>query len=114
MFERLGRIVIRFRFAFLVFWIALAAICYLFAPTLEDVGKSDETSFLPDESESQEAGMLLAEAFPGDTSPGQATLVFSRPGGLTDADREYIAGLPAAILGPGSPETLATLRWSKW
>ena len=107
MFERLGRIVIRFRFAFLVFWIALAAICYLFAPTLEEVGKSDETSFLPDESESQEAGMLLAETFPGDTSPGQATLVFSRPGGLTDADREYIAGLPAAIIGPGSPETLA-------
>jgi len=28
MFERLGRIVIRFRFAFLVFWIALAAICW--------------------------------------------------------------------------------------
>ncbi len=108
MFERLGHLVIRFRFAFLIFWIALAAICYLFAPTLEEVGKSDETSFLPDESESQEAGLLLAEAFPGDSSPGQATLVFSRSGGLTDADREYIAGLPAAIIGRGAPAALAT------
>ncbi|MCU0281655.1 MAG: efflux RND transporter permease subunit, partial [Acidimicrobiia bacterium] len=109
MFDRLGRFVIRFRFAFLVFWIALAAICYLFAPSLEEVGTSDETSFLPDESESQEAGFLLAEAFPGDTSTGQATLVFSRPGGLTSADREYIAGLPAAIVDPGLSEALATV-----
>lgn len=108
MFQRLARIVIRFRFAFLVFWIALAAICYLFAPVLGEVGRSDETSFLPDESESQEAGLLLAEAFPGDTAPGQATLVFSRPGGLTDADREYIGGLPALVLGVGSPEVLVT------
>ena len=109
MFDRLGRFVIRFRFAFLVFWIALAAICYLFAPSLEEVGTSDETSFLPDESESQEAGFLLAEAFPGDASTGQATLVFSRPGGLTDADRQYVADLPAVIIGPGSPEALATV-----
>lgn len=107
MFDRLGHFVIRFRFAFLVFWIALAAICYLFAPSLEDVGTSDETSFLPDESESQEAGFLLAEVFARDTSPGQATLVFSRPGGLTPGDRDYIAGLPAAIVGPGAPEALA-------
>jgi RND superfamily putative drug exporter len=106
MFGKLGHFVIRFRFAFLIFWLALAAACYLFAPTLEEVGKSDETSFLPDASESQETGALLAEAFPTDSSPGQATLVFSRPGGLTDADRAFIAGLPEAIAGPGAPEEL--------
>ncbi len=106
MFEKLGRFVIRFRFAFLVFWIALAALCYFFAPALSEVGTSDETSFLPDQSESQEANLLLAEAFPSDSSPGQATLVFSRPGGLTDADREYIAGLPAAIVSPNAPDVL--------
>ena len=106
MFERLGRIVILFRFAFLVFWVALAAICYLFGPSLEEVGTSDETAFLPDQSESQEAGFLAAEAFPGDTSPGIATIVFSRPAGLTDADRAYIAGLPAEIINPGAAEGL--------
>ncbi|MBN2113245.1 MAG: MMPL family transporter, partial [Acidimicrobiia bacterium] len=107
MFERLGRTVIRFRFAFLVFWIALAAICWFFAPSLAEVGTSDETAFLPDRSESQEAGFLLDDAFPGDTAAGQATLVFARPGGLTEADREYIAGLPGVILGPGIPDALA-------
>jgi RND superfamily putative drug exporter len=107
MFERLGRIVIRFRFAFLVFWVALAAICWFFAPALSDVGSSDETSFLPDQSESQEAGFLLDEAFPSDSGPGQATVVFSRPGGLTEADRSYIAGLPGLVLAPGTPEAIA-------
>ena len=106
MFERLGRFVIRFRFAFLVFWIALAAICYFYAPSLAEVGTSDETSFLPDQSESQEEAAVEAEAFPGDSAAGQATLVFSRAGGLTDADREYIAGLPARIISPDAPEAL--------
>jgi putative drug exporter of the RND superfamily len=108
MFEKLGRFVIRFRFAFLVFWIALAAICYLFAPSLAEVGTSDETSFLPDQSESQEVSAVLGEAFPGDSSPGRATVVFSRPDGLTEADREYIAGLPALIFSPGVPEVLTS------
>jgi putative drug exporter of the RND superfamily len=108
MFERLGRFVIRFRFAFLVFWVALAAICYFFAPSLAEVGTSDEASFLPNQSESQEVSAVANQAFPGDSSPGRATLVFSRPEGLTEADREYIAGLPALIFNPGAPEVLTS------
>ena len=106
MFERLGRFVIRFRFAFLVFWLALAAVCWFLAPALSEVGTSDETSFLPDQSESQEAAAVVDDAFPGDSSAGQATVVFSRPGGLTDGDREYIASLPALIINPDAAETL--------
>ncbi|MBS1195910.1 MAG: putative rane protein, partial [Actinobacteria bacterium] len=109
MFERLGRFIIRFRFAFLVFWLALAAVCWFLAPTLSEVGTSDETSFLPDQSESQEEAAVEAEAFSGDSSAGQATLVFSRARGLTDADREYIAGLPARIISPDAPEALGPM-----
>ena len=108
MFERLGRFVIRFRFVFLVGWLAAAVACFSFAPSLEDVGTSDETSFLPNESDSREASVLLAEAFPSDSAPGQATVIFTRPGGLTDADRAYIASLPEFLSGPGLPEELAS------
>ena len=45
-------------------------------------------------------------AFPQDGSGGQATVVFSRPGGLTDADRTYIAGLPDLIGGASAPAGL--------
>jgi RND superfamily putative drug exporter len=108
MFERLGRVVIRFRFLFLVGWLVAALVCFFFAPSLEVVGTSDEKSFLPNESDSQEAGALLAEAFPSDSAPGQATIVFSRAGGLTDADRAYIASLPERLAAPGIPEELTS------
>ncbi len=106
MFERLGRIVIRFRFLFLIGWLVLALVCWLFAPSLEEVGTSDQTAFLPDESQSREAETLVAEAFPSDAAPGQATLVFARIGGLTDADRAYIASLPDLLSAPDAPEEL--------
>jgi len=109
MFERLGRFVIRFRFLFLVGWLAVAAACWLFAPSLADVGTSDETAFLPEESESREASAVLAEAFPSDSAAGQATLVFSRPGGLTDADRAYIAALPETLAAADLPDEVRGL-----
>jgi len=107
MFERLGHIVIRFRYVFLVGWLAAALVCWLLAPSLEEEGTSDQAAFLPDESESRAAGMLLDEAFPAESAPGQAIVVFSRTGGLTDADRAYIASLPDLLRRDGLPEELA-------
>ena len=106
MFERLGGIVLRFRFPFLAGWVVLAVVAVLFAPKLEDVGSSDETQFLPRDSESMAAGTLLSESFPSDSAPGQATIVFSRPEGLSDDDRAYIGGLPDLFGAPDAPEAL--------
>ena len=106
MFERLGHLVIRLRFALLVAWIAAAAAAYLLAPSLEDVGTADETSFLPRDVESMQARDLLATAFPADASSGMATLVASRPGGLSEADRAYLGSLGDWILGPSAPSAV--------
>ena len=106
MFERLGHLVIRLRFALLVAWIAAASAAYLLAPSLEDVGTADETSFLPRDVESMQARDLLATAFPADASSGMATLVASRPGGLSEADRAYLGSLGDWILGPSAPSAV--------
>lgn len=106
MFERLGHIVLRFRFALVVAWIAAAAAAVLFAPSLKDVGTADETSFLPRDVESMQARDLLATAFPADASSGTATLVASRPGGLSEADRAYLGLLGEWILAPSAPEAV--------
>jgi len=106
MFERLGHLVIRLRFALLVAWIAAAAAAYLLAPSLEDVGTADETSFLPRDVESMQARDLLATAFPADASSGTATLVASRLGGLSEADRAYLGSLGDWILGPSAPSAV--------
>jgi RND superfamily putative drug exporter len=93
-FARVGSLVTRYRWIVVVAW-AIAAIAFAaFAPSLRDVGSADETTFLPKEAESVEARAVLARAFPDEAAPGSATVVFSREGGLTDADRGYIDALP--------------------
>jgi RND superfamily putative drug exporter len=103
MFERLGHVVLRFRFALVVAWLAAAAAAVLFAPSLKDVGTADETSFLPRDVQSMQARERLATAFPADAAAGTATIVASREGGLTAADRAFLGSLGGWILGPSAP-----------
>jgi uncharacterized membrane protein YdfJ with MMPL/SSD domain len=67
------------------------------------VGTADETSFLPRDVESMKARNLVARAFPADASSGIATLVMSRAGGLTEADRAYLVSLGTWVLDPAAP-----------
>ena len=106
MFDRLGRLVIRLRFVFVVGWVAAAVIVGALAPSLSQVGSADETSFLPRDAESLAARHVIAAAFPQDSAPASALAVFSRPGGLTDADRAAIEGLRGYFQGTGHPDAV--------
>ena len=81
----------------------------MFAPSLSKAGLADETSFLPRDSESLAARQVIASAFPNDSAPTAALVVFSRPGGLTDADRAAIEGLRSYFEGAAHPD--AVLRY---
>lgn len=106
MFDRLGRLVVRLRFVFVVAWVAAAVIMGALAPSLSQAGSADETSFLPRDAESLAARHVIAAAFPKDSAPASALVVFSRPGGLTDADRAAIEGLRAYFEGSGHPDAV--------
>ena len=93
MFDRLGRLVLRFRFVLVAGWVVGAVFFGVFGPSLTQVGFADERSFLPRDSESLAAREVIAESFPSDSAPSQALIVFSRAEGLTDADRAAIEGL---------------------
>ncbi|HET9682038.1 MAG TPA: MMPL family transporter, partial [Candidatus Limnocylindrales bacterium] len=108
MFQRLGHLVFRLRFAVVVAWIAAAAGCLAFAPNLADVGSADQSSFLPSGVESATARDLLDRAFPKEAGDGGATIAFSRPSGLTDADRSAIGSF-ATWLTDSSPQALRDL-----
>ena len=123
MFDRLGRLVLRLRFVFLAGWVAAAAVFGILGPSLAQVGSADETSFLPKNAESLAARKAAAAAFPNDAAPSVALVVFSRPSGLTDADRAAIesqrrwfegASRPAGILryvtAEGSPNLASMFR----
>jgi len=109
MFDRLGWIVLRLRFVFVIGWLAAAVIFGALAPSLSKAGLADETSFLPKESESLAARRVIATAFPKDSAPTVALIVFSRSGGLTDADRLVIEGLRSYFEGGARPD--AVLRY---
>ena len=109
MIDRLGRLVLRLRFVFVVGWLVAAAYFGAFAPSLSQAGSADETSFLPKDAESLAARQVIAKAFPNDSAPTTALIVFSRSGGLTDADRAAIEGLRPYFEGSGHPD--AVLRY---
>ncbi len=103
MFERLGRVILKLRYLVVAVWVAVAVVMALIAPALSKVGSADETSFLPKDAESLAARQVVAAAFPADAAPSVALVVFSRSGGLTDADYAAIEGLRAWFEGPDRP-----------
>jgi RND superfamily putative drug exporter len=106
MFERLGRAVLRFRWLFIIFWIAAAVAFGVLGPSLSEVGSADETSFLPADAESLTARQIIRTSFPADSAPSQALIVFSRTDGLTDADRAAIEGLRSWFEGSSRPSNI--------
>jgi RND superfamily putative drug exporter len=106
MFQRLGRFDFRFRYAIVAVWAALAIGALAFAPSLAQVGSTDQSTFLPARAESVQARDLVARAFPGEDSAGVATIAFSRASGLTAADHAYIAETAAWLTGSDAPPAL--------
>jgi RND superfamily putative drug exporter len=105
-FERLGSLAFRFRFAILVAWIVAGAAAMAFAPSLSKVGSTDQSTFLPPTTESIQARDLLEQAFPKEVSAGSATITFSRDSGLTDADRSYIGQVGSWVASADAPAGL--------
>ena len=104
MFDRLGRLVLKARFVLVAVW-AVAAIAFgILGPSLSQVGSADETSFLPKNAESLAARNVIKDAFPNDAAPSVALIVFSRQGGLTDADRAAIEAMRGWFEGTGHPD----------
>jgi RND superfamily putative drug exporter len=103
MFDRLGRLVLRLRYAFVIVWVLAAILLGVLGPSLSQVGFADESSFLPKDAQSLAARHVIADAFPTDSAPSVALIVFSRSGGLSDSDRTAIEGLRAYFEGAGHP-----------
>ncbi len=106
MFQRLGSLAFRFRFLILAVWIVAAGAAAVLAPSLAQVGSTDQSSFLPATAESIQARTLLERAFPSEVSAGSTTIAFYRPTGLTASDRSYIAQVGTWITSPQAPAGL--------
>ena len=98
LFERLADVVIRRGWIVVLFWVAATAALVQFAPSWESVSRDDDVHFFPAEYPSVIGQDLLDRGFPHDASSSQAVVVAERRDGpLTAADRDYVAGLVAAL-----------------
>ena len=58
-FAKFGKYLIKARYFILLFWVVLAIVMHFAAPSMSDVGTTDESSFLPAGSESTQVRHLL-------------------------------------------------------
>lgn len=89
MVDSFFRAVLKFRWAVVALWIAIAVVVLTAMPSLQEVVNRTDTSFLPKNAETLKAAEWINKINPDATSKTSAVLVLSHKGGLTDEDRTW-------------------------
>ncbi|MDD5703746.1 MAG: hypothetical protein PHU23_17060, partial [Dehalococcoidales bacterium] len=90
MFKHVGSFVTKNRIWIILAWVVLAAFMFFSAPSLNDVGIQDYSTFLHNsDTESTRAGELMQKYFPGTGSASSVSLIFCDEKGLSDSDLTY-------------------------
>ncbi|MBN1190863.1 MAG: MMPL family transporter [Dehalococcoidales bacterium] len=109
MFLKLAKITSRYKIAITLFWIALAVVMIVFAPALSEVGVTDDSQFLPVNTESRQADNLLKEKFPAyqDEAAGSALILIYNSDGLSEASMQEAGELNDWLLSGESPDNIS-------
>lgn len=108
MFTKLARFTGRYRVVITIFWLVVAVVLFLFAPTIAEVGVTDESQFLPQDTQSAEARKLLKEKFPSATEApaGSGVLIVYIEQGITDVDLQEVKAIRDWLLSSSAPENV--------
>lgn len=90
MFAKLAAFTRKYRVIITAVWLIAAGILFVASPQLSKVGVTDETQFLPQNTESTTASNLLKEKFVSITpaAPSNAIIIVYNAAGLTAADTQ--------------------------
>ena len=90
MFASLARFTFRFRIFIVLFWLAITFFMVIQAPSLSTVGVTDDTQFLPKNTQSTMAESLIKSKFAGaiNAPVGSALIVVYNPAGLNERDEQ--------------------------
>ncbi|RAP77330.1 MMPL family transporter [Paenibacillus montanisoli] len=92
MTERFIRGLARAKWVVLIGWLAIAVASMLALPDLAAIVRETEQKFIPADSDSVVAKQLMERINPETTTKSSAILVYSREGGLTEQDRDWLKG----------------------
>ena len=108
MFTKLAEFTKKYRVIITVVWLAAAVILFLVAPKISKVGVTDESQFLPKDTESAEAGNLLSEKFPSTsaTSGSNAVIVIHDVNGLSATDMNDAQGIYNWLMSGSAPKEI--------
>ena len=109
MFNFLSRFAVRFNYLIIIIWLAAAAGLFLTAPSLSEVGITNENQFLPQNTESSVASRLLQQKFgsEAEAQTGAAFIVVYREGGLSQADLQQASSLNEWLTSPAAPDVVS-------
>lgn len=111
MFAKLAEFTRKYRVIITAVWLAGAAIMFLAAPKLSKVGVTDESQFLPQNTESTTANNLLKEKFvsPTPTSPSNVILVIYDASGLSNTDTQAAQDINTWLTSSAAPKTIQSV-----
>ncbi len=105
MFDALFRFATKFRLAIILAWLVVAAALFLLAPSLSEVGVTDESQFLPKDTPSATAGRILNEKFASVTenAAGSGLILIYDANGLSDADMQDAQSIYEWLISDSAP-----------
>lgn len=111
MFARLARFTSKYRVAIIILWLAAAITLFTVAPTLSEVGVTDESQFLPQDTQSAEARRLLDEKFPAtaEAPASSGLIVFYNETGLNDKDMREAEAIHDWLVSSSAPEEVKSV-----
>jgi RND superfamily putative drug exporter len=107
-FSKLGRITQKYKFLIIAFWVVAAVVYFIVAPPLSKVGVTDQSQFLPENTESAHARNLLNSKFDtgSQSSSNSALIVVYNKDGLSDQDMERAKALRDWLVSDSAPKAV--------
>jgi len=108
MFSKLAEFTRKYRALIIAFWVIAAVVLFLFAPKLSEVGVTDESQFLPQDTQSAEAKRLLDEKFTtGTEMPSSSGIVIIyNAEGLTSSDMQEAQSIHDWLVSGSAPQAI--------
>jgi RND superfamily putative drug exporter len=107
MFSALSNFTIKYRIPIIIIWVVAAVVLFLFSPKLSEVGVTDQSQFLPQNTQSAEASKLLKEKFASSTVPSSTgIIVIYNPDGLSAVNMQEAHAIHDWLVSSAAPNNI--------
>ncbi len=108
MFAKIGSFAQKFKYFIIAGWVIITAVLVLTAPQISEVGVTDQSQFLPQNTDSARARNLINTKFGNvEESSSSLIIVVYHEGGLNQVDMDRAKSIYAWLSSDASPESVS-------